>query len=39
MVRELRKGSNVYYICEECDLPYPDEESAKNCEEACKHHT
>ena len=39
MVRELHKGNNVFYICEECCLPYPDEESAQKCEDECNYST
>lgn len=39
MVIEMKKGGNVFYICEECCLPYIDRESAQDCEDNCKYHT
>ncbi|MEM0476568.1 MAG: hypothetical protein QW367_02940 [Candidatus Aenigmatarchaeota archaeon] len=38
MVKVFRKGSEIYYQCEECRLFYKSEEFAKKCEEWCKKH-
>ena len=36
MVKELRKGKNIVYRCEECGLLYPIKEYAEKCEEYYK---
>ncbi len=38
MVKQLTKGKNKYYQCEECKLFYKDENMAKKCQIWCKKH-
>ena len=36
MVKEIKKGGKVYYVCEECNLAYKDKVTAKKCEDFCR---
>lgn len=36
MVKQLNKNNKAYYLCEECDFAYKDQETAEKCEAWCK---
>lgn len=38
MVKQANKNNKNYYICEECDFAYSDNEIASKCEDWCKKH-
>ncbi|MCC6013686.1 MAG: hypothetical protein LM593_04885 [Candidatus Verstraetearchaeota archaeon] len=35
MVKEVKRGEELYYICEECGLIYKEKIYAEKCEEFC----
>lgn len=36
MVKEVKKGKEGHYVCEECNLAYKDKVMAKKCQSFCK---
>jgi len=35
MVKTIRKGEKILYVCEECKLKYEEREIAEKCEAWC----
>ncbi|MEK6838008.1 MAG: hypothetical protein AABX69_05125 [Nanoarchaeota archaeon] len=38
MVEEIKKGSKVYYTCEECGFAYETKGMAQKCQGWCREH-
>lgn len=38
MVKEIKNGKNVLYVCERCRFIYKEEEWAEKCQNWCKKH-
>jgi predicted ATP-dependent serine protease len=38
MVKEIKKGNQVFYQCQECGFYYQEREWAQKCEKWCKEH-
>jgi hypothetical protein len=38
MVKDLKKGEKIFYLCEACGFGYSDIQIAKKCESFCNEH-